>query len=94
MKTFALTAAILSPLALLASCGNAAMGDSEPVSTPAPAGGQGGFKTEELARFDEPWAAAFAPGTSLLFVTERAGTAKFLDIKTGESGNVTGVPKV
>lgn len=93
MKTFALTAAILSPLVLLASCGNASMGDSSAVSTPAPSGGAG-FKAEELGRFEEPWAAAFAPGTSMLFVTERAGLLRFYDMAGKRIGTVTGTPKV
>ena len=93
MTKFALTAAILSPLALLASCGNAAMGDSDTVSTPAPSSG-GAFKAEELARFEEPWAAAFAPGTQMLFVTERGGAIKFLDMKAGRAGTVSGAPQV
>ena len=94
MKTVSLTAAILSPLALVASCGNAAMGDSEPVSTPAPSGGQGGFKAEQLASFEEPWGADFAPGTETLFVTERAGTIKWYDLTSKSTGSVSGAPKV
>lgn len=93
MKTFALTAAILSPFALLASCGAAATGDSQAVSTPAPSAG-GGFKTEVLGQFDEPWAAAFAPGTQTLFVTERAGGIKWYDLATKRTGSVSGAPKV
>lgn len=95
MKTVPLTAAILSPLALLASCGNATMGDSKAVSTPAPSGTTGdGLRTEELARFEEPWAAAFAPGTSVLFVTEKGGTLRFIDTVTRRTGSVSGVPAV
>lgn len=96
MTKLALTAAILSPLALLASCGAAAVGDSEAVSTPAPTGTAAGdgFKAEELARFEEPWAAAFAPGTQMLFVTERGGTIKFLDLANRRAGTVSGAPAV
>lgn len=97
MKTFALTAA-LSPVALLAaSCGVAQTGDSQPASTPAPSGAQapqGGFKAEQLASFEEPWAAAFAPGTQTLFVTERAGRIKWYDLASKRSGTVTGAPTV
>lgn len=93
MKRLALTAAILSPLVLLASCGAASLGDSDTVSTPAPSGAAG-FKAEELARYEEPWAAAFAPGTRVLFVTERAGAIKFLDLASGRAGTVSGAPAV
>lgn len=52
------------------------------------------FATEEVGRFNEPWAAAFAPGTSVLFVTEKAGTVRFVDVATKRLGTVTGVPRV
>ncbi len=100
MKTFALTTAILSPLALLASCGSGSPGDSPPVSTPAPGpsgpgtGAVTSFKTEELAAFEEPWAAAFAPGTRTLFVTERGGAIKWYDMATKRGGTVSGSPTV
>ena len=72
------------------------MGDSQPVSTPAPTGGTGdvAFATEQLGEFEEPWAAAFAPGTSTLFVTEKAGTIKFYDMASKRMGTVTGAPTV
>ena len=72
---------------MLASCANAETGDSAvPAAEP--------FKTTEVAGFEEPWAIAFAPGTATLFVTEKAGTVKLLDTKTGETATVTGAPKV
>lgn len=37
---------------------------------------------------------AFAPGTSMLFITEKVGTIKMKDLKTGIAGTVTGTPKV
>ena len=49
---------------------------------------------EEVATFEEPWAMAFAPGTSVLFVTEKAGTLKFIDTQSGTIGTVSGVPAV
>lgn len=52
------------------------------------------LNSEEFGTFDEPWAAAFAPGTELLFVTERAGTIKFVDTRSGKLGSVTGAPQV
>jgi glucose/arabinose dehydrogenase len=94
MKTFPLTAAILSPLALLASCGAASSGDSQPVSTPASSGGEVSFKLEQIASFDEPWAAAFVPGTPHLLVTERKGAIKWLDGTGQLVGSVGGAPTV
>jgi glucose/arabinose dehydrogenase len=80
----------LSPAALMiASCSSAQSGDS----APAPAGGQP-FAVEEKGTFDEPWATAFAPGTQVLFITEKRGTMKFVDLASGRLGTVSGVPAV
>ena len=82
----------LSPLALLAaSCGTPAAGDS---AKPAAAEAKDQFKVEVLGTFAEPWAMAVLPGTSMLFLTEKAGTIKFVDAATKRQGTVTGVPKV
>jgi aldose sugar dehydrogenase len=84
--------AALSPLALFAaSCAPTAAGES---SGPASAEVEDAFKITALATFKEPWAMAFAPGTSLLFITEKAGTAKIKDLKNGRLGTLTGLPKV
>ncbi len=95
----------LSPVVLaLASCGSGAAGDSgQATSTPSPTGsgtGTGGaavttsFRSEAFGTFNEPWAAAFAPGTQVLFVTEKRGTIRFIDVATQRMGTVTGVPQV
>ncbi len=52
------------------------------------------FATTEVATFEEPWAIAFAPGTPVLFVTEKAGSVKFFDTESGITGTVSGVPAV
>lgn len=52
------------------------------------------FAVSEVATFEEPWAIAFAPGTAMLFVTEKAGTVKVLDTASGKTGTVSGAPKV
>ncbi len=85
-------AAILSPLFLAASCGGAASGDSPPTSTGN--GSDIAFTITEHGSFAEPWAAAFAPGTPVLFVTEKEGTIKFVDTRTQRMGTVTGAPTV
>ena len=87
-------AALLSPVALLvASCGSAANGDSS-TAPPAPATVEGDFAITDHGEFDEPWALAFAPGTDVLFITEQAGTMKFVDTASGRLGMVTGLPAV
>ncbi len=52
------------------------------------------FAISEVATFEEPWAIAFAPGTTMLFVTEKAGTVKVLDTSNGQTGTVAGAPEV
>jgi len=84
----------LFPAALAAaSCGSAQVannaGDSAVRVTAA-----GPFKVESKGAFDSPWAVAFAPGTQVLFVTEKPGTMKFVDLASGRRGTVTGLPKV
>lgn len=80
---------LLSPLVIgLASCGAASSGEK---SSAQP--GNGGFRVETLAQFDEPWAMDFDEGTGILLVTERAGTMKFR-LPDGKIGTVSGVPKV
>ncbi|QKG70035.1 PQQ-dependent sugar dehydrogenase [Erythrobacter mangrovi] len=86
MRQPSILTATLSPLLLLASCGNAADGDNPPADV--------AFTVTEHGRFDRPWAAAFLPGTPLLFITEKAGTMKFVDTASGKQGNVAGTPSV
>lgn len=75
---------------MLASCANAETGETAPAAatqgTP--------FAVSEVATFEEPWALAFAPGTPVLFVTEKSGTLKFIDTATGTAGTVSGAPEV
>lgn len=47
-----------------------------------------------MGTFADPWAITFAPGTPVLFVTEQAGTLKFINTETGLIGTVSGVPEV
>lgn len=80
----------LSPLAIaLASCG---------ASPPEDKGGQAGspardFAVTEVARFDEPWAMAFLPGTPYALITEKKGKLKLWQ-EGGEAKDVAGVPPV
>jgi len=51
------------------------------------------FTVQEVARFDEPWAMTFLPGTKLALVTEKAGKLKLWQ-EGGQALDVTGVPTV
>ena len=82
--------ALLSlPAIALASCGSTNSGDSA-----TRAAGETAYETTPMGSFDRPWAMAFAPGTPVLFITEKAGSMKFVDTSNGVTGEVTGVPEV
>ncbi|MGI9376373.1 MAG: PQQ-dependent sugar dehydrogenase [Tsuneonella suprasediminis] len=86
-------AAFLFTAALpLASCGAQTVGDS--AATVASDAAERPFAVTAHGSFNEPWAAAFAPGTSVLFVTEKPGTMQFVDVSTGKRGTVSGLPTV
>jgi glucose/arabinose dehydrogenase len=93
-------AANLSLAALaLASCGAEKLGaetgeTAQSGAIVATTGPVTPFKSSEVARFEEPWAIAFAPGTAMLFVTEKSGAIKVLDTATGKIGTVAGAPTV
>lgn len=89
MRKIKLVAIALSPAAaLIASCSQAQTGDSAPAASASP------FTITEKGTFDQPWGTAFAPGTNVLFITEKPGTMKFVDVASGQLGTVTGTPEV
>jgi len=99
MRTPSKIALALFPAALAtASCGTAQSGDNAPESSPAPSSGTPTsgtpYTVEAKGTFDSPWSIAFAPGTQVLFITEKPGTMKFVDLASGRQGTVTGLPKV
>lgn len=84
---------------LLASCGSGYSTGSdtgEATSTPTPAGAfDGSFAITEHGSYNEPWAAAFIPGTEVLVLTEKSGTIR--GVETGSSDraiSLTGGPDV
>ncbi len=78
----------LLPLTLLlASCGAAQSGETKAAEAARP------FTVTEMARFDEPWAMAFLPGTPYALVTERGGKLKLWK-QGGQAAEVAGVPTV
>lgn len=82
------TLALSPAAALIASCSQAQTGDSVEASPAMP------FTVQEMGAFDSAWAIAFAPGTQVLFITEKPGTMKFVDLPSGRVGTVTGLPEV
>jgi aldose sugar dehydrogenase len=95
IRSFRLTATLsLAPLAL-ASCAAAESGETaDDASEVAITSEAMPFTSKEVVTFEEPWAIAFAPGTEMLFVTEKAGTLKVLDVASGKMGTVAGAPRV
>ncbi len=94
---------MLSPLALVAaSCGASSSGDSGRDSAQATAESSAqntgtasaDLTAQDYGTFDEPWGAAFAPGTATLFVTQKGGTIHFIDTATRQRGTVSGAPTV
>lgn len=90
-------AALLSTLALgLASCGAQATGESgaEARSTPAPTTSGMPFAVTEHGTYDEPWAARFVPGTSILVITLKSGKIVGADTRNDRAIFFEGVPAV
>lgn len=84
----------LSALAL-ASCVGAETGDSASNDVnEAIAVNTDDYAVETMGTFSEPWAIEFAPGTGVMFITEKAGVLKVMDTSTGEIGIVKGAPEV
>lgn len=91
--------AFCSVLIALSSCGNDEAGD---ISAAAPdtsdntgaMADEAAFTTAEIGTFNEPWAIEFAPGTTALFITEKPGTLKMLDIESGDVATISGAPQV
>ncbi len=73
---------------LLASCSASADVDSS--ADPS----QSGLEIAEVGTFEEPWAAAFLPGTEMMVVTQKAGGISVIDTATGETMTVSGAPEV
>ena len=86
MKIKPFLAATLSLPALgLASCATAETGESA-----AP----GEISIAEMGEFESPWAIEFAPGTDMLFITEKEGVLKIMDTNSGAVATVSGAPEV
>lgn len=85
------------PAALVASsCGAQSTGDSaEAQSTPAPTAQDGRpFTVKAHGAYDEPWAAAFVPGTSVLVITLKSGKIMGFDTRNERAIFFEGVPTV
>jgi glucose/arabinose dehydrogenase len=88
----------LIALLVLAACGSS-------MPTSAQSGGGSGqlanlppsdppFATSAIATFDNPWALAFLPGTTIAIVTEKPGRLWLVDVKDGQKQPVSGGPQV
>ena len=97
-------------VAALVLATSACNGDARPTAAPStgadavavesvaarPAGDQADgrpFDVDVIAVFDEPWAMAFLPDGRLL-VTEKAGRLKLVDVESGATREIAGVPEV
>ncbi len=97
MKLHALAAALV--LAATACNGDArptaapAAVEAQDAQAPAPRAGDRPFEVDVIAAFQEPWAMAFLPDGRLL-VTEKQGHLKLVDVESGATTDVAGVPAV
>lgn len=82
----------------LASCATADSGETDTGSDDGAADAPVDYTVTEMGTFNEPWAIELAPGTQMLFVTEKSGTMKFIDTAASGGaasiGTVSGVPTV
>ena len=94
MKLHVLAAASALALATTACGGNAAPAPSAGATSDAPAAASARpFDIDVIAVFDEPWAMSFLPDGRLL-VTEKRGRLKLVDVESGATHDVAGVPEV
>jgi aldose sugar dehydrogenase len=87
------TLAALPALAIIACNGAAEMGNDATRSQAAQAPTGEPFQRTEIARFDEPWAMTFIPGTNRALITEKRGVLKLWE-EGGAVIDVAGVPAV
>ncbi|MBJ6984940.1 PQQ-dependent sugar dehydrogenase [Luteimonas sp. MC1750] len=73
------------------AAGAASNAGADGATAPAAAGQP--FEVDVIAVFDEPWAMSFLPDGRLL-VTEKKGRLKLVDVESGASQDVAGVPDV
>ncbi len=90
MRKTILTTALFASALGFASCSHAQSGDGDTVEL----GEEAPFTATSFGTFAAPWAIAFEPGTGRIFLTEKAGTIKFVDPSTGTVGSVDGAPEV
>ncbi|MGC1271889.1 MAG: PQQ-dependent sugar dehydrogenase [Croceibacterium sp.] len=89
MFKYTLASALSLAALATASCGHAQTAQNAPA-----AAAELPFTVTERGKFNQPWAMAFEPGTSRLFVTLQKGGITFLDTANGQVGTVTGAPAV
>jgi glucose/arabinose dehydrogenase len=105
MRKIILGSALFTASVAFASCSSGQTGDSAPTSTAtassAPVAGElvelqdtSPFAATSHGAFAEPWALAFHPLTGEIFITEKAGTMKFVEPASGRMGTVSGLPEV
>lgn len=83
-------------LFVLAACGTSARTNSQDSSAGAanlPAS-DAPFATASIATFDNPWAMAFLPASSIAVVTEKPGKIWLVNVTNGAKQQVSGAPRV
>lgn len=84
-------------LLVLAACGTPAQTSLQDRANSGPANlepSKPPFTTVDVARFDNPWAMAFLPGSNSALVTEKTGHLWLLNVASGGKQPVSGAPRV
>ncbi|HEX5257392.1 MAG TPA: PQQ-dependent sugar dehydrogenase [Sphingomicrobium sp.] len=88
-------------LLILAACGTSGQTSAQDSRNPGDSAGPANlrpadppFASAEVATFDNPWAMAFLPGTTIALVTEKPGKVWLVDVRSGGKQPVAGAPAV
>jgi aldose sugar dehydrogenase len=84
-------------LLVLAACGTSARtsnGSGAEGVDPSGLSADPPFTATPVAKFDNPWAMSFLPGSATAIVTEKPGRIWLVDVKNGAKQPVAGAPRV
>ena len=103
MRTALWLTTLISIVIPLCACGAKATDEKHRASVSGNQGAKKGpllessetaFRIDEFGKYREPWAMAFAPGTDVLFLTEKGGKVAGFDTANERAIFVTGAPTV
>ncbi|HEY4070764.1 MAG TPA: PQQ-dependent sugar dehydrogenase [Sphingomicrobium sp.] len=84
----------LAALLAVAACGTSARTKAQDSAAANLPGSDPPFTIAAVAKFDNPWAMAFLPGSNIAIVTEKPGKVWLIDVASGQKQPVNGAPQV